>query len=131
MNLGFFIKVTILAIVISLFIGCEKGSNDTESVSKQPDRVFNDAEIREAIEQSDDFEKHEVAFMTASRKLISEGRCTLAALKYNGGWIRSTNFPGGQIYFTYLRGRGATMKDKIYLDVRNGELFKDRLGAGR
>lgn len=86
--------------------------------------LASDAAIVRAIEDSDDFQEHEEAFITASKRLIEEGRCSLDALKYNGGWVRSQRYQEGTVYFTYRVGRGATVRDRIYLNANTGELFQ-------
>ncbi|UCD51591.1 MAG: hypothetical protein JSW27_02955, partial [Phycisphaerales bacterium] len=48
-----------------------------------------DAAIVKAIESSDDFTRYRKAFITASRELVNEGRCSLETFEYNGGWVRS------------------------------------------
>ena len=83
---------------------------------------LSDAQIENAIADSDDFMKHREAFMSASRKLILEKRCTLAQLKEYGGWVRSQNYKSRAVYFTYS-GAG-NVSYRIYLDVETGETFK-------
>lgn len=118
-------KASITLCVLIMFVGCNdtlsRKSPVVESLSTESSA---DAVIIEAIEHSDDFQKHRAAFVCASRQLIDEGRCGLEALEYNGGWIRSQIHQGGATYFTYLVGRGATVRDRIYLNVNTAELFK-------
>ena len=111
--------------VLIMLVGCNdtlfRKSPVVESSSTESSA---DAVIIKAIEHSDDFHKHRAVFISASRKLIDDGRCSLDTLEYNGGWIRSQIYQGGATYFTYLVGRDATVRDRIYLNVNTGKLFK-------
>lgn len=118
-------KASLTLFVLITLIGC----NDTlfrksPVVESSSTESSTDAAIIKAIEHSDDFHKHRAVFVSASRKLIDEGRCSLDTLEYNGGWVRSQIHQKGDIYFLYLAGRGATVQDRIYLNVNTGELFK-------
>ncbi len=116
------LEIQYILLLLVLFSGCQgslspKSNSDLSASS-------DDTAIIKAIRLSDDFEKHKEAFITASKQLIGEGRCNLEILEYNGGWIRSQKHNGGKIYFTYLVAQGATINDRIYLNVDMGKLFK-------
>ena len=117
-------KVLILLSVLLLSVGCKSTLSTNPMVQNSSAESRADADIIKAIELSDDFQKHKRVFISASRRLIDEGRCSLEILQYNGGWTRSQMRRGGAIYFTYLRARGATVRDRIYLNANTGELFK-------
>ena len=79
-------------------------------------------EIEEAIRYSDDFDTHRLEFVFASAILIRDGRCTLADLRENGGWVRSQSYGSRPVYFTY--GGGLHVDNRIYLDVSTGDTFQ-------
>jgi hypothetical protein len=78
--------------------------------------------VTAAIKASDDFAEHSDAFVRASLTLLENGRCTLAQLQENGGWVRSQTHKDRPVYFTYC---GAShVSNRIYVDVSTGEIFR-------
>ena len=71
-----------------------------------------------AIGESDDHHQYGSQFLTAARKLIEDGRCTVADFKEMGGWMRSTT--KRKTYFTYCGGM-THINNRIYLDVATGQ----------
>lgn len=78
--------------------------------------------IAALIRGSDDFGRHQTAFVKATRALLVDGRCTEADFREIGGWMRSTNHAEKPIYFTYCGGMKQV--NKIYLDASSGRIFK-------
>ena len=64
-------------------------ANVTSVRPSDPADTASDAE--KLIAQSDDFAQHRKAFVTATNKLISDGRCTAAEIAEMGGWAKSSN----------------------------------------
>jgi hypothetical protein len=73
------------------------------------------------LKNSDDLDRHRVAFVTAAKKLIAKGRCSTEDFREAGGWIKSTS-KGQSIYFTYCGG--FTISNRLYLDVSSGRIFQ-------
>jgi hypothetical protein len=87
-----------------------------------PTAVPSDAEVAAAIASSDDFATYKDAFLLATSTLVAQGTCSLAELKYMGGWVKSQNHKKEPIYFTYCGG--LHISKRIYLDVVTGEIFR-------
>ena len=114
-----------ILLLLVLGLGCQSNlPPKSEALDSDSSASNDDTAIIEAIKLSDDLKKHRNAFIVASKQLIDEGRCSLQILEYNGGWIRSQKHSGGKIYFTYLVAQGATINNRIYLNVDTGKLFK-------
>lgn len=81
-----------------------------------------DKELGDALKDSDNFSKHRKAFVEASRKLIAERTCSLKDFKSAGGWMKSTQYSNGAVYFVYCGGtdRG----NRLYLDVKTLKTFR-------
>lgn len=79
-------------------------------------------EIAQSVSQSDDFKKHEKAFVTAARRLVSVGTCKVSDFEEVGGFLKSMNHKSKPIYFTYCGGM--TIANRVYLNVSTGEIFK-------
>jgi hypothetical protein len=79
-------------------------------------------EIAQSVSQSDDFKKHEKAFVTAARRLVSVGTCKMSDFEEVGGFLKSMNHKNKPIYFTYCGGM--TIPNRLYLNVSTGEVFK-------
>ncbi|MGX7896921.1 hypothetical protein [Tsuneonella sp. HG222] len=81
------------------------------------------ASVDEAmIAQSDDFNLHREAFLTAANQLIADGTCTAAEFEEMGGWVKSSNHRNEPIYFTYCGGM--TTSNRVYVDVSDGRIFR-------
>ena len=78
--------------------------------------------IEDAIKSSDDFQTYKNAFLIATSTLIENGTCTVAAFKEMGGWVRSQAHKPKSVYFMYCGGM--TVRNRIYLDVKNSEIFR-------
>ena len=81
-----------------------------------------DRVIENAIKASDDFGTYKNAFLTATSTLIENGTCTVAEFKEMGGWVRSQAHKPKSVYFMYCGGM--TVRNRIYLDVNNGKIFR-------
>ncbi|WP_202408541.1 hypothetical protein [Vibrio tetraodonis] len=73
------------------------------------------------IEKSDDFKQHFEMFVKISDELLKEKTCTPEDFEETNGWIRSLTFKYRDVYFIYCGG--IKQANKIYLDVRTGEIF--------
>lgn len=60
--------------------------------------------------------------MTATTRLVRDGRCTLAELKELGGWMKSSNQLTKPVYFTYCGGMN--LAHRIYLDASTGRIYQ-------
>lgn len=89
-------------------------------------RPANPAEPAAADEQlvkgSDDFARYRRAFVKAARQLIDEGQCTAADFQEWGGFMKSTNYSGEPVYFTYCGG--STLANRVYVNAATGAIFK-------
>jgi hypothetical protein len=72
---------------------------------------------------SDDLSKHESVFIYAYQTMINDRVATPRDFERQNGWIRSGKTP--YLYFVYV-GRTTSVKDRYYLDVRNGQITKGR-----
>ncbi|KQR32499.1 hypothetical protein ASF91_13265 [Rhizobium sp. Leaf155] len=79
-------------------------------------------EIALSVSQSDDFKRHEKAFVTAARRLVSVGTCKVSDFEEVGGFLKSMNHKNKPIYFTYCGGM--TIPNRLYLNVSTGEVFR-------
>lgn len=85
-------------------------------------RVYTDAEVQEAIAQSDDYEIYRAEFTKAATTLLKSRRCGRYEMTQYGGFVKSTTtYKKQPVYFIYCGGM--TIKNRIYLDVSSGELF--------
>lgn len=104
-------------VVVAYFSGAFDGG---EPVAKAQPTTAED--VWPLIAQSDDIEQRRELLTTAAIKLIDEGRCTPADFTEVGGFVRSTNHPGG-VYFTYCGGM--TLADRVYVDIRGDIYYRD------
>lgn len=81
-----------------------------------------DQGLIELIKESDNFAKFKKPFVNASKKLIAEKTCSMQDFKEYGGWMKSTNYSNGKVYFTYCGGMSKS--DRIYVDVSTGKVFR-------
>lgn len=79
-----------------------------------------DSAITQAIDKSDNFNEHQSILISASKKLIVSGDCTLEDFKEMGGWLESTN--KANTSFTYCGGMH--ISNRIYVNLSTGETFK-------
>lgn len=77
--------------------------------------------IQNYIAGSDDLVQYEEMFLMTTDKLLNDGSCTPVDFEELGGWVRSTKYSDRDVYFIYCGGM--KLADKIYLDVRTGEVF--------
>ncbi|MDA9556505.1 hypothetical protein N9R79_03245 [Vibrio sp.] len=77
--------------------------------------------LLEYARHSDNVETNIDAYIKAMDTLIKKGECTLGDFSQTQGWIRSTRYTDGEVYFVYC----GEMKraNKVYLDVQSGEVF--------
>ncbi|WP_165313845.1 DUF4366 domain-containing protein [Vibrio ziniensis] len=73
------------------------------------------------ISESDDLIQFEEMFLKTTDKLLNDGSCSPVDFEELGGWVKSTKYAGRDVYFIYCGGM--KLADKIYLDVRTGEVF--------
>ncbi len=73
------------------------------------------------IERSDDYVEFEDMFLNTTNKLLKEKTCSPVDFEELGGWVKSTKYTDRDVYFVYCGG--LKLADKIYLDVRTGEVF--------
>ncbi len=73
------------------------------------------------IEGSDDFLEFEEMFLNTADQLLKDGTCSPVDFEELGGWVKSTKYTDRDVYFVYCGG--LKLADKIYLDVRTGEVF--------
>ena len=68
------------------------------------------------VAQSDDFARYRTAFVSLAAQLISEGRCSEADFREQGGFMKSVNdYPDQPVYFTYCGGM--TLANKVYVNA--------------
>ncbi len=77
--------------------------------------------IQGYIAASDDLVQFEDMFLTTTDKLLKDGSCSPVDFEELGGWVKSTKYADRDVYFIYCGG--LKLADKIYLDVRTGEVF--------
>lgn len=77
--------------------------------------------IQGYIAASDDLVQFEEMFLTTTDKLLKDGSCSPVDFEELGGWVKSTKYADRDVYFIYCGG--LKLADKIYLDVRTGEVF--------
>lgn len=106
--------IKILFIVIGIFYFLFSSSD------KQPKYDFSQSDIMEAISSSDDYKEYKKIFVTKTKELVDNEKCTLAEIKEQGGWMYGpvrTKELGGRQYFIHCGG--SHNNNKIYLDVSN------------
>ncbi len=77
--------------------------------------------IQGYIARSDSYLEFEDMFLNTTDKLLKEGTCSPVDFEELGGWVKSTKYNDRDVYFVYCGG--LKLADKIYLDVRTGEVF--------
>ncbi len=77
--------------------------------------------IQGYIARSDSYIEFEDMFLNTTDKLLKEGTCSPIDFEELGGWVKSTKYNDRDVYFVYCGG--LKLADKIYLDVRTGEVF--------
>ena len=107
------IKILLILVGILYFI-----FSNSDKQPKKPKHDFLQEDIRDAISSSDDYEEYKNIFVTKTKDLADNERCTLAEIKEQGGWMYAplrTGERGGRQYFIYCGGNNNF--NKIYLDV--------------
>jgi hypothetical protein len=90
------------------------------SLDSKPKHDFSQLDIMEAISSSNDYKEYKKAFVTKTKELVDNERCTLEEIKEQGGWMYAplrTNEIGGRQYFIHCGG--THNNNKIYLDISN------------
>jgi len=77
--------------------------------------------IQGYISGSDDYVEFEDMFLNTTDQLLRDDTCSPVDFEELGGWVKSTRFTDRDVYFVYCGG--LKLADKIYLDVRSGEVF--------
>ncbi len=77
--------------------------------------------IQNYIAGSDDLVQFEEIFLDKTNELLNDGSCSPADFEELGGWVKSTKYTSRDVYFIYCGG--LKLADKIYLDVRTGDIF--------
>jgi len=78
--------------------------------------------VAQAIEASDDLDRHQHTFVRVSQKLVDSGECDISEFIDIGGWWRSAAHKPRPIYYTYCGG--ATNSHRIYVDTSTGQTFR-------
>jgi hypothetical protein len=78
--------------------------------------------LERVLINSDDYKRYKSQFVSASKKLIDQGRCALGDFKENGGWAKSASQRARPVYFVYCGG--FTRENRIYLDASTGDIFR-------
>ena len=82
-----------------------------------------DNKLINALKFSDNFDLHKEAFIKHSKKILDSGKCSFEDFKENGGWAKATGSNAQKpVYFIYCGG--FTLKDKLYLNISNGKVWK-------
>ncbi|MFA0442018.1 hypothetical protein AB4560_19090 [Vibrio sp. 10N.222.51.C12] len=76
--------------------------------------------LSDTIANSDDYNRYQERFFSATTSLIENKRCRLSDFIEVDGWIKSINHPNN-IYFSYCGG--LDVANKVYLNVSTGEIF--------
>lgn len=85
--------------------------------------IPDDLAIASAVSQSDDYSKHEKAFIDASKELLKNEKCSLNEFEEMGGWMKSTTtYKEEPVYFTYCGGM--TISNRIYVNASTGTIFQ-------
>lgn len=108
-----FIFISFIFFIFKFFIS-------PDSSDKKPKYDFPQSDIMEAISSSNDYKEYKKVFVTKTKELVDNERCTLEEIKEQGGWMYapiSTSEKGGRQYFIYCGGNNNN--NKIYLDVLN------------
>ena len=75
--------------------------SNAPTVIETPRPQPTDAEIQQAIAESQDYAAHKSAFLAGARALVRDGTCTVQQLGDYGGWVKSTTtFKNQPVYFT-------------------------------
>ena len=64
--------------------------SNAPTVIETPRPQPTDAEIEQAIAESQDYAAHKSAFLAGARALVRDGTCTVQQLRDYGGWVKST-----------------------------------------
>ncbi len=105
------IRYAVLALLASLL------------VVETPALGSDESAIVKALRLSDDLSRYESAFVKATTDLVASGRCALADIEENGGWVKSTTtYRNEPVYFVYCGG--LTVANRIYLNAETGSIFK-------
>lgn len=80
-----------------------------------------DQTIASYISRSDDIKLYEAQFIEATKQLFDKKICHPSDLVELGGWVKSLQVQSTSAYFIYCRGMN--LEDKIYLDIKTGQLF--------
>ncbi len=91
------------------------------SINKPQDNFSSNTPLEKAIEGSDNYVQYREKFITLSRKLIDQGRCSISDYKEMGGWSRSSNYKSKPIYFIYCGG--FSINNKVYMNAKTGKIF--------
>lgn len=86
----------------------------TKSIEQSP--------IVNAIKTSDDFSKYKNIFISTTKALIADERCTLKEFEEMGGWWRSPNDIPDPVYFLYCGGMD--LQNRIFLNTETGSVFR-------
>lgn len=92
------------------------------SKERPPDPAAGTAGDAALVAGSDDYRLYKEVFIKAAKSLIGSRTCTEAEFRDAGGWTKSTNYRDRPIYFVYCGGM--TVRNRVYLDVSNGNTFK-------
>lgn len=92
------------------------------SKTKPAEPKVDGSPIAQALKHSNNFEKHQRTFISASEKLIADGTCKLKDFRDAGGWAKSSTMAPRQVYFVYCGGMEKS--NRIYLDVSDGSIFR-------
>lgn len=84
--------------------------------------VGTDKELGEALRSSDNFSRYKKVFTEAARRLIAERTCSLDDFKLAGGWMKSTQYSSGDVYFVYCGGLHRS--NRLYFDVKTQKTFR-------
>lgn len=112
------IKLTLLILLVlsySLLIAC--GDKEKAKLITVSDTL-----IDSAISKSDDYEKYKPNFISTTKELIQDKKCSISELKNIGGWVKSQNHKYNPIYFTYCGGM--KINNKIYLNASTGYIVR-------
>ncbi len=126
-----------IVLVVILWFGVpaiidQLGRTNSPSISSSPvrtapvrkPRVYTDAEIQEAIAQSDDYDQYRAEFTEAAKVLLTSRRCGRYEMTQYGGFVKSQTHKNKPVYFTYCGG--THLDNRIYIDVSTGELSTRR-----
>lgn len=138
LKITFFSLLTLLGIMLlAVIVDAITGSPEPKSVAKvlKPKEQYPDTVIIDAINGSDDFEKHKAKFIEATRKLLTtkdtnysnKGNpiCTLQAFDNlnagKRGWSKSTTHDG--YYYAYCSQDEYGRFKRVLLHPLNGNVY--------